>query len=126
MKKSHFTPKNRDRPDIFSSHCRSQTSIVLVSAISGLFCNSTRIVALKFFCENAPLYCGILFIELEKALRAFASSSGGAACPGDRGVGVMGQPRRSGGDPKVIYVSEKKICDARMNGHMDGQTCRMK
>ena len=41
---------------------------------------------------------------LERALRALASSSGGAACPGGRGVGVRGQPRGSGGDPKVILL----------------------
>ena len=35
--------------------------------------------------------------SLEKALRAFASSSGGAVCPGGQGVGVRGQPRGSGG-----------------------------
>ena len=49
--------------------------------------------------------------ELERALRALASSSGGAACPGGRGVGVRGQPRGSGGDPKVIprRFKRKKI-----------------
>ena len=49
--------------------------------------------------------------SLEKALRAFASSSGGAACPGGRGVGVRGQPWGSGGDPKVIprRFKRKKI-----------------
>ena len=31
-----------------------------------------------------------------------ASSSGRAACPGGQGVGVRGQPRGSGDDPKVI------------------------
>ena len=43
-----------------------------------------------------------VYEKLERALRALASSSGGAACPGGRGVGVSGQPRGSGGDPKVI------------------------
>ena len=42
------------------------------------------------------------FIILERALRALASSSGGAACPGGRGVGVRGQSWGSRGDPKVI------------------------
>ena len=44
-------------------------------------------------CPNIDLY-----YILERALRALASSSGGAACPG----GTRGQPQRSGGDPKVI------------------------
>ena len=47
-------------------------------------------------------YCELKFIQLEKALRVFASSSGGACVPGGRGVEVRGQPLGSGGDPKVI------------------------
>ena len=58
------------------------------------------------------------FKILEKALRAFASSSGGAACPGGRGVGVRGQPWGSGGDPKVIPRRFKQ----KKNFVTDGQT----
>ena len=63
----------------------------------------------------------IVISELERALWALASSSGGAACPGGRGVGVRSQPRGWVVDPKVI--SAKKICDARKDEqNMDGQT----
>ena len=56
-------------------------------------------------------FLSVPYKTLEKALRAFASSSGGAACPGGRGVGVRGQPRGLGGDPKVIprRFKRKKI-----------------
>ena len=51
---------------------------------------------------------------LERALRALASSSGGAAWPG----ATRGQPRGSTpGD-----LSEKKNCDGLTDGRMDGQT----
>ena len=71
---------------------------------------------------------------LEKALRAFASSSGGAACPGGRGgVGVRGQPRGSGGDPKVIprrfkrkkiFVTYGRTDGAAAAGWTDRRACR--
>ena len=45
-------------------------------------------------------FLGDRFIsKLEKALRAFASSSGGAACPG---VNPRGRPQELGGDSKAI------------------------
>ena len=58
---------------------------------------------------------------LERALRALASSSGGAACPG----GTRGQPR--GPTPGVRGwfqgdLSEKNFCDTGTPGRMDGQT----
>ena len=42
------------------------------------------------------------YLKLEKALRALASSSGGAACPGVPGVNPGGRPQESGGDSKAI------------------------
>ena len=66
----------------------------------------------------------IFYSLLERALRALASSSGGAVCPG---VGVRGQPRGSRGDPKVIprRFKRKKIFvrkDGRTDVRTDGQT----
>ena len=51
---------------------------------------------------NHLIYTSLLYLWLERALRALASSSGGAAWHGCRGVGVRGQPQGSGDDPKVI------------------------
>ena len=69
------------------------------------------------------MYFNLLYLKLEKALRAFASSSGGAACPGGWGEGsTLGV----GGDPKVILrrFKQKKIfvTDGRTYGRTDGQT----
>ena len=67
---------------------------------------------------------GSKLISLERALRALASSSGGAACPGS----TRGQPQESGG----LFqgdLSEKKICDGHRtpNGQrMDRQTWKLK
>ena len=41
-------------------------------------------------------------ILLERALRALASSSGGAACPGGTQGQPQGRPQESGGDSKAI------------------------
>ena len=55
------------------------------------------------------------FLLLERALRALASSSGGAACPG----GTRGQPRGSTPGVRGGFqgdLSKKKFCDERTNG----------
>ena len=44
----------------------------------------------------------VQLIILERALRALASSSGGAACPGGTLGQPGGQPQESGSDPKAI------------------------
>ena len=44
----------------------------------------------------------LLLILLERALRALASSSGGAACPGGTRGQPRGRPQESGGDSKAI------------------------
>ena len=59
---------------------------------------------------------------LERALRALASSSGGAACP----VGTRGQPRGSTPGVRERFqgdLSEKKFCDGHRTdtGRMDAQ-----
>ena len=43
-----------------------------------------------------------LLLKLERALRALASSSGGAACPRGQGDWGEGSTLEVGGDPKVI------------------------
>ena len=66
----------------------------------------------------------MFFSLLEKALRAFASSSGGAACPGGRGAGVRGQPQGSTPGVRGWFqgdLSEKKIL-WRTNGLTDELT----
>ena len=69
--------------------------------------------------QNLKLYLDSFILILEKALRAFASSSGGAAYPGGRGWGVgwgvnPGVREWSQGD-----LSEKKFCDGRMDTQTD-------
>ena len=79
--------------------------------------SASRLILLFMIAEKEILFkmnflivmiCFCVLKLLERALRALASSSGGAACPGGRGVGVRGQPRGSGGDSKLNY-SKKKI-----------------
>ena len=66
--------------------------------------------------------CSLNFRILERALRALASSSGGAACPG----GTRGQPQ--GSTPGVRgwfqgdWSEKKKICDGRTDERTNGRT----
>ena len=59
--------------------------------------SQTGIVAILFSYFRVGVYPDLEI--LERALRALASSSEGAASPGS-----WGQTRGSGGDPKVIYT----------------------
>ena len=69
----------------------------------------------------------ILFLPLyilERALRALASSSGGAACPGVPGVNPGGRPQESGGDSKAIKVKKIFVTNGCTYGWMDRRVGR--
>ena len=60
----------------------------------------------------------LVYLKTRKGPSGLCYSSGGAACPGGRGVGVRSQPRGSGGDPKV----KKNFCDVWTYGRTYGRT----
>ena len=69
---------------------------------------------------------GRLYMSLERALRALASSSGGAARPGVPGVNPGGHPGGHPGGQGVIPRRFKRkkffVTDGRTDGRTDGQT----
>ena len=64
-----------------------------------------------------------VYFQLERALRALASSSGGAACPGVPGGSTPGvDPRSQGAIPRRFKRKKIFVTYVRTHELMDGQT----